>query len=177
MPSAVTRQPSGEHNVDFLNGVCVLCRVAALREIGLMDERFGAYVEDTDWAWRARHRGWVSLFTPVPSLVHHEEATGYEPYSFKNFLLRRNTVYWLLKAGRRRSARAYAAAALVLARLRAAMAAPDEQGAYRDYARRLRTAYRHLLAGDALGPWFGPPLDSVSAPGGAERIWNGSDVS
>jgi GT2 family glycosyltransferase len=175
-PSAVTRQPAHEHHVDFLNGVCVLCRVAALREIGLMDERFGAYVEDTDWAWRARQRGWVSLFTPVPSLIHHEETTGYEPYSFKNFLLRRNTVYWLLKAGRRRSARWYATAAIVLARLRAAMAPPDEQGAYRDYARRLRAAYRHLLAGEALGPWFGPPMDSVTAAPGAEGGWSVPDV-
>ena len=48
--------------------------------------------------------GWGSLFTPVPSLIHHEEVQGYEHHSFKSFLLKRNTVHWLLKAGRRRSA-------------------------------------------------------------------------
>ncbi|MEQ9411639.1 MAG: glycosyltransferase family 2 protein, partial [Fuerstiella sp.] len=40
--------------VDFLNGVCVLCRIQALREVGLLDEDMGGYVEDTDWSWRAR---------------------------------------------------------------------------------------------------------------------------
>ena len=47
-----------EKEVESLNGVCVLCRVEALREIGLLDEDMGGYVEDTDWAWRARDRGW-----------------------------------------------------------------------------------------------------------------------
>src|SRR5262249_29249232 len=50
-PRMISRQPVHEQQVEFLNGVCVLCRVRALRQIGLMDETFGAYVEDTDWSW------------------------------------------------------------------------------------------------------------------------------
>jgi len=164
-PGAVSRQPAVEHEVEFLNGVCVLCRVKALREIGLMDENFGAYVEDTDWSWRARERGWSSHFVPVPSLIHHEEAHGYEHHSFKSYLLKRNTVHWLLKAGKRRSAHGYAAAASFLARFRAWSAAdPLERQAYRDFAQRLQAVYRGLLSGKALGPWYGPPLDDQAAP-------------
>jgi GT2 family glycosyltransferase len=164
IPNAMFQQPAREREVEFLNGVCVLCRVQALREIGLMDETFGAYVEDTDWSWRARELGWTSLFVPEPSLIHHEEPHGYEHHSFKNFLLKRNTVRWLLKAGMRRSARGYATAAIALAKVRSWTAAnPDERQACGDFARRLQVVYRRLLAGEKLGAWYGPPLDRADA--------------
>jgi GT2 family glycosyltransferase len=175
-PGLISRQPVGDHEVEFLNGVCVLCRVQALREVGLMDETFGAYVEDTDWAWRARSLGWRSYFTPVVSLIHHEEPHGYEHHSFKSFLLKRNTVHWLLKAGRRRSARGYAAAAILLADLRAlAATGRNEQRAYREFALKLRSTCRRLLSEEALGPWYGPPLDGAGAAGISTRAQAGPD--
>jgi GT2 family glycosyltransferase len=149
----VSRQPRIETEVEFLNGVCVLCRVAALREIGLMDESFGAYVEDTDWSWRARTRGWSSMFTPVPSLIHHEEPHGYEHHSFKSFLLKRNTVHWFVKAGKPWSARCYAVAATALAWLRVAGARTrNERNLLMDFARQLQSAYLALLLQKRLGP-------------------------
>ncbi len=179
-PSAVSRQPAEEQEVEFLNGVCVLCRIAALREIGLMDETFGAYVEDTDWSWRARQLGWSSVFTPVPSLVHHEESHGYEHHSFKSFLLKRNTVRWLLKAGRRHSAKGYAMAAVALAKSRAwTTFSREEREARSDFADKLQSVYRRLLAGEALGSWYGPPLDGVEigADTASARILEAPDVS
>jgi len=164
VPGVGVRQGTREREADFLNGVCVLCRTEALREIGLMDETFGAYVEDTDWGWRARELGWLSVFTGSPSIVHHEELHGYEHYSFKSFLLKRNTVYWYLKTGRRGSARGYAAIAVILARIRAmAAATADERRAHRDFARHLRDAYRRLLAGKRVNHGDG------SAPEGVAR--------
>ncbi|MBE0622158.1 MAG: glycosyltransferase family 2 protein [Burkholderiales bacterium] len=145
-PRLVSRQPAVETEVEFLNGVCVLCRITALRQIGLMDESFGAYVEDTDWSWRARAHGWSSVFTPVPSLIHHEEPEGYEHHSFKTFLLKRNTVHWFLKAGKPWSARCYAAAAVTLAWLRMAGARTGkERNLLNVFARRLQSVYRELL--------------------------------
>ena len=152
------RQPARESEVEFLNGVCVLCRTAALAEIGLMDEIFGGYVEDADWSWRARKKGWASLFVPIPSIVHHEEPTGYEPYSLKTFLLKRNTVLWYLKVGRRTSALGYAAAALSLAWVRTALArSRKERMEYRSFADKLCKVYLGLLSRKAIGNWFGPP--------------------
>jgi GT2 family glycosyltransferase len=160
-PGLLPSQPTVESDVDFLNGVCVLCRTEALLAVGLMDEAMGAYVEDTDWAWRARKGGWKSRFVPVPSLIHHEEPHGYEHHSFKTFLLKRNTVYWMLKAGKPVSARAYAAAAVLLAQWRTFVATSREaREASRKFAQDLGRTYRRLLAGEVLGPWFGPPLGS-----------------
>jgi GT2 family glycosyltransferase len=168
-PGMISQQPTREQQVEFLNGVCVLCRLQALREIGLMDEIFGAYVEDTDWSWRARLLGWDSIFTPVPSLIHHEEPYGYEDYSFKSFLLKRNTVHWLLKVGKRRSARSYALAAIVLARLREwASCNRKERQARREFACKLQSVYGRLLAGEPLGAWYGPPLESATSAAAAE---------
>ena len=90
-----------EKEVEFLNGVCVLCRVEALREIGPLDENMGGYVEDTDWAWRARGLAWTSVYTPVASIVHHQTEAGYEHYSLKSFMLRRNQIFWHWKTGHR----------------------------------------------------------------------------
>jgi GT2 family glycosyltransferase len=165
-PRMVSRQPTYEHQVEFLNGVCLLCRVQALREIGLMDETFGGYVEDTDWSWRARQRGWNSVFTPVPSLIHHEESRGYEHHSLKSFLLKRNTVYWLLKVGKCRTARGYAECAIALASLRAWLSLNREKRqAHREFVQRLQEVYCRLLAREAMGPWYGPPLNGPVSDG------------
>jgi GT2 family glycosyltransferase len=130
-----------------------------LRDIGLMDETFGAYVEDTDWSYRARLLKWTSVFTPVPSIIHHEEPHGYEHYSVKSFLLKRNTVYWYLKFGMRRQAQAYSVAAVALARWRAKTAVGVEaRRASREFADRLSSVYGCLLRGTELGAWFGPPI-------------------
>ncbi|MCX5906065.1 MAG: glycosyltransferase family 2 protein, partial [Deltaproteobacteria bacterium] len=159
--SHFAKQPSQERTVEFLNGVCLLCRVAALREIGLMDEVMGGYVEDADWAWRAREKGWGSVFTPVSSIIPHAAATGYEPYSLKSFLLKRNLVYWFLTIGKKPSAWSYAYASIFLACLRLWLAASDsERKKHRYFLRRLIRTLSGLLRREVPGDWFGPPLGS-----------------
>jgi GT2 family glycosyltransferase len=129
--------------------VCILCRCAALREFGLMDEHYGGYVEDADWSWRARQSGWKSVFIPVPSIIHHEEPEGYEYFSFKSFLLKRNTVLWFLKAGYNFSAFLYALTSIGLAVLRAAMPGNNFFGRnHRQFLRYLSRSYRIMLSGD-----------------------------
>jgi GT2 family glycosyltransferase len=160
-PGLISKQTFTEREVEFLNGVCVLCRIDALREIGLMDEAYGGYQEDTDWSWRARQMGWTSVFTPVPGIIHHEESDGYEFFSLKSFLLKRNTVFWLLKVGRRTSATLYAYASMALAHLRSISARTDtERRKHRYFLERLRRSYKGLLDGEELGSWYGPPLGS-----------------
>jgi len=152
-------QPDIEKEVPFLNGVCLLCRINALKEIGLMDENMGGYVEDADWAWRAREKGWTSIYTPIPSLIHHEATSGYEFYSLKTFLLKRNTVYWFLKIGKDLSARYYAQGSMALGRMRLlGTSSSAERAKHRYFLGKLGRAFRGLLRGEALGEWFGPPI-------------------
>jgi GT2 family glycosyltransferase len=153
------RQCQKESAVEFLNGVCVLCRGKALKEVGLLDENMGGYVEDADWSWRAQRKGWVSVFAPIPSVVHYEDTSGYEPYSLKTFLLKRNTVYWYLKIGKRQSAQSYALASATLATVKLLCAAcAEERRRHRYFLKRLIRAFHGLLQREPLGEWFGPPM-------------------
>lgn len=145
-PCNTSRLCNDEREVEFLNGVCVLCRCAALKEFGLLDETFGGYVEDADWGWRAKQAGWRRMFTPIPSVIHEMEPYGYAHHSPKVFLLKRNTVYWYLKVGRRCEAHAYAVAALGLAWLRRILAkSPEERHAKACFIKELRNEYRSLF--------------------------------
>lgn len=150
-----------EREVDYLNGVCVLCRIAALREIGLLDETMGGYVEDVDWSWRARTLGWKSVYTPVPSIIHHQPESGYEHYSMKCFMLRRNTIYWHWKRGARWEAALYGWSARLLAWLRAmhaGLTGRADRDQFLAYARRLAAVDHGIRRGRPIGSWFGPPV-------------------
>ena len=147
LPRAVSRQHLKESEVDYLNGVCVLCRVAALKEVGLMDGTFGGYMEDADWSWRARELGWKSVFAPIPSIVHFEEKNGYEEHSLKTFMARRNTVLWFLKRGRKHSAKAYATLSTLLCLIRHLIYRSDES---QHSFRRLLKTYAGLLRKESV---------------------------
>jgi GT2 family glycosyltransferase len=51
-------------------GACVLLRADYLRDVGLMDERFFLYFEDTDLSLRGTKRGWRYRYVPT-SVVRH----------------------------------------------------------------------------------------------------------
>ncbi len=149
-----------EREIEFLNSVCVLCRVEALREIGLFDEDMGGYVEDADWSWRARQLGWSSVYTPVESILHQQPERGYEHHSQKSFMLRRNQIYWQWKRGRTTEARLYGWSARLLSWLRLTLAkcrGADDSGRYAHFHRRLSEVDRGIRSGRAMGNWFGPP--------------------
>lgn len=157
-PSASDDQ---EKHVEFLNGVCVLCRVDALREIGLLDETMGGYVEDTDWSWRAIQKGWCSVYTPVESIVHHQPDEGYEHYSLKSLMLRRNTIYWHHKRGCQMEAALYGWCSRGLAWWRAKRAricGRDDAQEFEHYSRRLSEIDNGIRGDRTLGAWFGPPI-------------------
>ncbi len=51
-------------------GACVLLRTDYLRDVGLMDDRFFLYFEDTDLSLRGAKRGWRYRYVPT-SVVRH----------------------------------------------------------------------------------------------------------
>ncbi len=158
-PGLFLPQLRQETSVDVLNNVCVLCRIDALKEIGLLDETFGMYIEDIDWSWRSRKKEWVSVFSPVPSIIHHQSATGYEYFSLTAFLLKRNTVFWFLKVGRVQSAFLYSIMDTVLMWTRILFSVKyTDRKKLIFVAKKLARAYWHMLRGDKPGEWFGPPI-------------------
>jgi GT2 family glycosyltransferase len=72
-----------------------LYRRAMLDQIGLFEERFFAYLEDVDLAWRARRAGWRCRYAPAAQVAHQHSATAGEGTAYKRYLLGRNKV-WLV---------------------------------------------------------------------------------
>lgn len=57
--------------IDFQNGASLLVRLSALKEIGLMDERFFLYSEEHDWQDTAREGGYNNVLA-ADSIVYHK---------------------------------------------------------------------------------------------------------
>jgi N-acetylglucosaminyl-diphospho-decaprenol L-rhamnosyltransferase len=56
--------------VDWLFGACLLVRRDAADEVGLFDEDFFMFSEETDWCYRFRQAGWSVYFFPGAEVVH-----------------------------------------------------------------------------------------------------------
>jgi len=67
---------------DAVSGSCMLIRRAVLDQIGLLDERFFAYQEDTDFCFRARQAGWQVYYFHEARIIHFGGQGGsrVEPY-------------------------------------------------------------------------------------------------
>jgi len=92
-----------EADEDSLQEVFGPCAGAALykrrmlEEVGLFDEDFFCYLEDVDLAWRARLRGWRSLYVPGAKVYHLHSATSGEGSPFKGYFRGRNKVWTIVK--------------------------------------------------------------------------------
>ncbi|MFA5339469.1 MAG: glycosyltransferase family 2 protein [Candidatus Omnitrophota bacterium] len=63
-----------DHNdgreVPLLSGACMLLRRSALEEVGLFDENFFMYTEDTDLCYRVKKAGWKVWYLPEAEIIH-----------------------------------------------------------------------------------------------------------
>ncbi|MDP4276818.1 MAG: glycosyltransferase family 2 protein [Bacteroidota bacterium] len=64
------------HSIDACTGAAMLVRTAAVKTVGLLDERFFMYAEDIDWCKRFREAGFSIIFHPGAELVHHKYKSG-----------------------------------------------------------------------------------------------------
>lgn len=62
--------------VDAVMGACMLVRLAAIDQAGLLDETFFMYGEDLDWAYRIKERGWRVFYNPQTRVLHYKGATS-----------------------------------------------------------------------------------------------------
>lgn len=61
--------------VDYVTGCSLLAKKAMIEEVGLMDEDYFLYWEETDWCLRARRKGWRVKYAPH-SRVYHKVSRG-----------------------------------------------------------------------------------------------------
>jgi len=84
--------------VDNAPTTCLLVRKRVFERIGLLDERYFAYVEDTDFCYRAKLAGLRLMYFPSVTLFHKEHSlTGGLGSEFMMRYTTRNRVYFMLK--------------------------------------------------------------------------------
>ena len=59
-----------ERDVEVVTGCYMLVRREAIDEVGVLDERFFMYAEETDWCLRFVAKGWKNRFTPSAEIIH-----------------------------------------------------------------------------------------------------------
>ena len=60
----------GPFKVDWVGGCCLMIRREAVEQIGLMDESFFMYCEETDWCYRLHKAGWQVCVNPDYEIIH-----------------------------------------------------------------------------------------------------------
>ena len=66
------RQPVPPERLDYLTAASVLIPSHVLRQVGLLDESYFMYWEDTDLSFRIRAAGWKLGVAPLATLLHKE---------------------------------------------------------------------------------------------------------
>jgi len=62
--------------VDSCIGACLMVRKRAMDEVGLLDERYFVFMEETDWALSMHSAGWKSCFVPDAKIYHLQGQTA-----------------------------------------------------------------------------------------------------
>ncbi|NUB46451.1 glycosyltransferase family 2 protein [Fertoebacter nigrum] len=61
---------TGAHEAEVISGCAMVVRAAAMAQVGLLDEAFFFYGEETDWCRRFARAGWGVMFAPVGEITH-----------------------------------------------------------------------------------------------------------
>lgn len=81
--------------VDVVTGCFMLVRRDAINQVGLMDERFFMYCEETDWCYRFKKADWKVLFTPDAEIIHLRGASTVQAASEMLLQLRGSKLMFL----------------------------------------------------------------------------------
>jgi GT2 family glycosyltransferase len=58
--------------VDSVIGACMMVRREAVDQIGLMDENYFLFLEETDWCYRMKRAGWKVFHVPQAEVYHFQ---------------------------------------------------------------------------------------------------------
>lgn len=92
-PSAFARM----QEVLMPSGSAALYRRAMLDEVGLFDESFFLYCEDTDLGLRARWAGWECLYVPAAVVDHRYSHSAGKSSALKAYYVERNRLFLAFK--------------------------------------------------------------------------------
>jgi N-acetylglucosaminyl-diphospho-decaprenol L-rhamnosyltransferase len=66
-PPQRSQQP---RTCDWVSGACLMVRMAAISNVGVLDETYFMYSEETDWCYRMHKAGWSVYYQPAAKVIH-----------------------------------------------------------------------------------------------------------
>jgi len=63
---------AGPVEVDSVIGACMLVRREAVEQVGLLDEEYFLFLEETDWCYRMKKAGWKIYHIPQAEVLHFQ---------------------------------------------------------------------------------------------------------
>lgn len=62
--------PQKARQVDWVMGAALMAKKEAIKEAGLLDEKFFMYMEEVEWCYRIKKAGWQVWFYPGAKIFH-----------------------------------------------------------------------------------------------------------
>jgi GT2 family glycosyltransferase len=90
-------QFSQPHLVDWISGCGIVVRRAVIEGVGMIDERYFYYWEETEWCLRASRSGWRIMHVPQAKLWHKGVQRNYHPKPSVTYYATRNRLLTLAK--------------------------------------------------------------------------------
>ena len=80
-------QRDDEREVEVVSGCYMLVRASTLPTVGLLDESFFFFGEETDWCHRFKKAGWRLSFAPVGEITHYHSASARKLHYKRDLML------------------------------------------------------------------------------------------
>lgn len=90
--------------VDFVTGCAILSKAVVLKQVGMLDERFFAYYEETEWCMRARRAGFLIVNVPTAKIWHKIPLDKRDSSPLVHYYMTRNRLLFLKATGAGKSA-------------------------------------------------------------------------
>lgn len=91
----------GPKLVDEVPGVCFCVRREVVEQVGLLDENFFMYYEDTDWSIRIKKKGWRLYILPEAPIIHYVQQSVKKVFN-RTFVARCKGIYYYFEKHRDR---------------------------------------------------------------------------
>lgn len=75
---------------EFVSGCCLLARREVWQEVGLLDEKYFLYYEDSDFCLRAKKKGWEIYYLPQAKIWHLNAGSSKVGGSLQDYFITRN---------------------------------------------------------------------------------------
>jgi GT2 family glycosyltransferase len=85
--------------VDFVTGCALMARRAVVERVGMLDDRFFAYYEESEWCVRARRAGFKVVHVPTAHIWHRIEPEARDESPMVHYYMTRNRLLFLKLIG------------------------------------------------------------------------------